>query len=283
MLANRDGALSGDDPDAVHDMRVASRRLRTAIDLFGDHLPNKRVKQATKHLRATTRALGGPRELDVQLGMLRTLRKRATGDAEGAAIESAQQDVDAKRVKQGRKMHDALAAIDFDAVRKTLGDIAKAIDDWNAPDLHAAAWALIEPLIVPALRDVPALREREDPAAMHTTRIAIKRLRYAIELLEAAFVSEHKALRDHMRDLQDLLGDHHDLHVLEQWLADRLARLQRKRCMTLAAGTSKALSHVRGKLTEQYAAFVAHSTDLTADAFANRVRAAMGLLNLRSS
>jgi triphosphatase len=66
MLAHEPGVRLGEDPEELHDMRVATRRLRAALKLYSDVLP-KRSERYERDLRWVARALGEVRDLDVHL------------------------------------------------------------------------------------------------------------------------------------------------------------------------------------------------------------------------
>ena len=65
MLDHEGGARLGEDPEELHDMRVATRRMRAAFEVFGEAFEPKVLKTQLKGLRATGRALGHPRDMDV--------------------------------------------------------------------------------------------------------------------------------------------------------------------------------------------------------------------------
>jgi CHAD domain-containing protein len=87
MLAESDGAAAGEDPEAVHDMRVAMRRLRSALRVFGDCYPRKALRRLSKRTRRLGRRLGTVRDADVQLAVLRTaLASAADAERDGIAF-----------------------------------------------------------------------------------------------------------------------------------------------------------------------------------------------------
>ncbi len=67
------GVLDLDDVERVHDMRVATRRLRAALELFEECFPPKRWRKALKRVRALADALGERRDVDVELELLESL------------------------------------------------------------------------------------------------------------------------------------------------------------------------------------------------------------------
>lgn len=70
MMSFRDIALKGKDIEGVHDMRVASRRLRAAVELFRDVFPRTKLKPLLSDVKRLADALGEVRDLDVMLDRL---------------------------------------------------------------------------------------------------------------------------------------------------------------------------------------------------------------------
>ena len=67
MMSHLDGTRQGDDIEALHDMRVASRRLRAALSVFAAAFPPKPFRMTEKEVAKTTDALGAVRDGDVQI------------------------------------------------------------------------------------------------------------------------------------------------------------------------------------------------------------------------
>jgi CHAD domain-containing protein len=70
MVSFTEAALEGRDPEGVHDMRVASRRLRAAIELYRDVFPKRRLNPMLRDVKRQADALGRVRDLDVMLDRL---------------------------------------------------------------------------------------------------------------------------------------------------------------------------------------------------------------------
>jgi CHAD domain-containing protein len=68
-MAFREAAL-GPDPEGIHDMRVASRRLRAAVELFRDVFPRRRLRPLLRQVKDLADTLGEVRDLDVMLERL---------------------------------------------------------------------------------------------------------------------------------------------------------------------------------------------------------------------
>ena len=75
------------DVERVHDMRVATRRLRAALEVFAPAFPRKRHRRALKRVKALADALGARRDLDVEIGLLESLAPAVATDDETALAE----------------------------------------------------------------------------------------------------------------------------------------------------------------------------------------------------
>src|SRR5262245_13101280 len=73
VFARADGVLDLDDVEPLHDMRVATRRLRAALEIFAPAFPRKRRRKALKRVKALADALGARRDLDVEIELLEGL------------------------------------------------------------------------------------------------------------------------------------------------------------------------------------------------------------------
>lgn len=135
IRSNLAAALDGRDPEGVHDMRVASRRLRASLAVLEPWLPPDDLARLKPGLRAVTRALGSVRELDVDRGLLARVRTRAT-PVRSIAIE----DVDARLARRLRaartRMMARFARVDLDRLDDRL---ARLVEHLRSAVLEAAA------------------------------------------------------------------------------------------------------------------------------------------------
>ncbi|HWI95477.1 MAG TPA: CHAD domain-containing protein [Solirubrobacterales bacterium] len=81
VFAHSEGVLDLGDVERVHDMRVATRRLRAALEIFEPCFPHKRHRKALKKVKALADALGERRDADVEIALL-----------EGLVVEAAEAD-----------------------------------------------------------------------------------------------------------------------------------------------------------------------------------------------
>ncbi len=87
VFEHSDGVLDVDDIEALHDMRVATRRLRAALEVFAPCFPAKRHRKALKRVKALADALGERRDRDVAIEFLTGFADEAP-EVDEAAIEA---------------------------------------------------------------------------------------------------------------------------------------------------------------------------------------------------
>jgi CHAD domain-containing protein len=104
VFEHSSGVLELDDVERVHDMRVATRRLRAALEIFEPCFPRKRWRKALKRVKALADALGARRDLDVEIELLESLAGDVAAE-DGGALAAL---VDDLRRRQ-RKVNDGLA------------------------------------------------------------------------------------------------------------------------------------------------------------------------------
>jgi CHAD domain-containing protein len=234
--AHEAGARSGDDPEDVHRMRVATRRLRAARRVFGPALADAdpaldgpTLERANAELKALADALGRVRDLDVFVAALREHVEAApAGDraALDAMIAGRERERDAAQA-------DLRALLDGGAI------------DFLRHDFHRTLEALAEPASAPAgkrrrertvRRAAPrliarALRRLEKGAAdllaptsseLHARRIKAKRARYTAEFFAPAFGDALAGPVARLTAVQDALGELHDADVAVGALLGRI-------------------------------------------------------------
>lgn len=205
------------DPEDVHDMRVATRRLRAVLDVFAPWLPRKASRRLADGLRAFTRRLGAVRELDVLLGSLEASPR-------GAAADAARQDLarlrDEARARLDRALHgDRLAALgtDLDRFLAALDEDA----DETPGRLALEAPVLVFEAVADARAAAPDLVPTLDD--LHALRIRMKRLRYTVEALSEVLGTGGADFLAAVREVQDDLGALQDARVaadrIDGWLA----------------------------------------------------------------
>ncbi len=224
LHCNHGGALLGADAEYVHQMRVATRRLRAAMRMFEPVLPEDFVEALVPPLRELMSVLGRTRDLDVLLTEIIGPVSAALGD--DPRISTLAGILTDKRFASHGDTGRFLARPDYGRLillaasllnGKALAEPAPPVVEQPATEPVAA-----ETLIEFAQRRLRKLQRRthhlaalariDDPTSLHALRIAIKRLRYAIEFFGPLMPKRSfGAAARRLAALQDKLGQLNDL------------------------------------------------------------------------
>jgi CHAD domain-containing protein len=235
LFRHEAGVRLGEDPEAVHQARVATRRIRSTLRTFSKLLDKEWTDRLRGDLKWLADLLGEVRDADVLL-------ERFSGHLEALPAADA---------KAGRRLLATLADQRDHARRRLLGAMAQEkyavlLDDVVAA---AAAPALLPGADRPAAEVLPPLVRKpwrrlrkavrqagDDPAddQLHQIRIRAKRARYAAEAVEPVIGTPAEDFADAVADLQSVLGDHQDAVVGEAWLREAAAASRRD--VALVAG-----------------------------------------------
>jgi CHAD domain-containing protein len=233
------GTRIGSDPESLHQLRVAARRLRAFLAVARDLVDRDWAGEIKEGMRDLGRASNDARDLDILLGNLRDEigRLDVRDQAAGAAL------VD--RLEEDRlELQEALvAALDSGAYQRVLNQLAlPAVPGaaTPAPKLDELAARELRRLLVRVRR----LGKRPSEEALHALRIKVKRVRYATELGGAPSKKQTTRVIAAATRMQDILGAHQDAVVTEErlralaheldetgisFVAGRLAERERRR------------------------------------------------------
>ena len=228
FMSFESAVLRGDDPDAIHDIRVASRRLQQALDLLYLKPRPRVIARLRKRLRKARRSLSVLRNCDVLLALVEKSLKRSRHKGRARAWRATQELLSQQRVRELRKAHKRLAKIRLDrfylALRATLDEYAQtaAKDEALRQEFPARVQASLQQTWQGFEDSVDAAIK--DPTVAHAARIAAKKFRYLVEVVDACGASgAHEVLR-WLRRIQTSLGDWHDRVVLENALVETIAQ-----------------------------------------------------------
>jgi CHAD domain-containing protein len=210
--------LAQRDPDPVHDMRVATRRLRAALLLFD---PSGELQPAHDQVRRLGDALGVVRELHVQLAWLdRALRAGADDAPERVGVQTL---MDERRAELPAAEEGLRGALDRwrANVADEVADAAARIEGRGRLGGRRMRKRLCERFDKLADRLQAAL-DSTDAHTAHRLRIAVKKVRYDCELVQPAFPDALDPFLEQLHPLQELLGELHDadvhLPIIERFL-----------------------------------------------------------------
>ncbi len=218
MVANEDGTREGKDIEALHHMRVATRRQRAAFRIVAPYFKRKAIRAFQDELRAAARYLGAVRDLDVLIEAVEDHRaslKPAAAEGLGPLIDEWQKQRDAARTE----LVAYLDGDDYQTFKETYGAFLSSAGEGlrdaapdDAPEPHLVRQ------ILPAeiwdhygrVRAYETVLGWASIETLHALRIECKRLRYLLEFFSEALgrgvpeaVKALVALQDHTGDLHD--------------------------------------------------------------------------------
>jgi len=259
LLAEVEGVRNGDDIEYVHRMRVASRRLRSGLRIFGECFRGKKGKRWRRAVKEVTTSLGEARDLDVQMDLLGAIGKGWEGEeAVGLALV-----IETLRCRRTSLQPDVVALMDtvvgegpFTEMRS---ELAMPLEWKGDPSiLHPYAFAHAAVAVEELMEHSHSVPVYEDWRGHHALRIAGKHLRYALEAFRDAYPDGLDDDLKTLKKLQDTVGELHDCDV---WL-QRLPGLREE-----APSALKAIDRLQitfesrrkerhGKLVEQWFAML---------------------------
>jgi CHAD domain-containing protein len=282
IFENAAGARSGENIECLHDMRVASRRLRETFQLFGMFYRPAKLKKTLNQVKKMTRILGLPREMDVNLALLQGFE----GESDSLALTSHEHLLEAferKQAKVRRKMHRAFDALNLKGLRAewvNFGQTAllapkpQSILSGIQREFESEAYlkqttAILRQKAAPMQAFGLTPLQSETDETLHRLRIVLKKFRYALEIYNPLLDYRFERAIQFAKELQDVLGNIHDHSVLIEQLQVHKTHLQGRSHMRLAAGCGNVIEFFERKksalyplLEPSYAAMVQELTAL---------------------
>ena len=244
-------ALAGEE-EPLHQMRVASRRLRVALPLLARRPRGRRVKQGLLILRAMTRAGGGSRDLDVSLALLE--KRLGELEAVGPELLALRRRLRAARSRSRGKMANDLFDIPIARLRRRLAGIVRRGGD-DVFTIMSRLRSATEAGRTELLASLDALGDRFEPVDLHRLRIRIRRFRYTAELLDA-LRSQPSGAPALFKQVQERLGQIHDVHVLATWMTRQAVLAEKRGQTTLVEEAGRQVEWFVLKSREQHQAFL---------------------------
>jgi CHAD domain-containing protein len=223
MAEFRHAALGFAEIKGVHDMRVAARRLRSALRDIEPFLHKDPLKPVKKELKKISDALGEVRDRDVAIGALEKLAEEAESDTVKTGIGQLINGKTEERNAARTELTAVITAENIDGLRQTLAAALKeALRGRDRISFNDAATRAVAANLDEMLALGPRLYKPFKRNGLHKLRIAAKRLRYSLELLALCCGSEAKSRAKEIGRMQDFLGELHDCDI---WIDDLGARL----------------------------------------------------------
>lgn len=212
-LKNHDEAMAGD-IEALHDLRVALRRLRVWLRIHNLASSDPTAKSLERRLRRMQKWLGPARDADIALVAVRAWpvkskkEKRVRAALERRLVEMSRRE----RADVAARLHSASWNVLAERVGRYIEKLAHGLPV-SAPLIVRLGRAVVRRLARQVGGRYRKLTERSSDE-LHRLRIAIRRLRYAAEFFERAAGGKMPCVAQAARKLQDVLGDLHDVDII---------------------------------------------------------------------
>ncbi len=244
MLAEEPKAWEGLDPEGVHQMRVATRRLRAAFRAFKDVLPAKPILAYNREFRRAAAVLGEVRDLDVYQDNLKHYAAEIpAGDA--AHLNDYQQHLTEQRRNARKRLVAYLTSRRYCRLKDRFarflerGPSRRAMNAHDATTICDAVRQLVARRYSRVLRDGRAIRYGVPDESYHALRIQCKRLRYLFEFFQPIYGKALRPAIKRLKKLQDVLGEFQDACAATDQLreyADRVSIRAGHRGQLIALG-----------------------------------------------
>ena len=271
--------------DSVHGARVASRRMRAALEAFKDLLASRPRRALYERVREVTKTLGRVRETEINLALIEDLT--AGGDmAENLCREYLHERFQRSLSKRLRRLAKTLRKLDIDRMRAQtdfllagLGPGEGSADAGSVTEpaprsrsrqavvvqhqisqpslfqLRPAPWERGRRIMMELSQPIHQFRQRYDfrrasDDRLHELRIAAKKLRYTMEIFDSAWPGGLKKEIVLARALQDAGGRYHDWCVLRDRIQAEIRRLTKQETTHLAFQMGRLLAQVEERRLE---------------------------------
>jgi CHAD domain-containing protein len=258
------------DSEDIHDLRVASRRLREGLTLFAPCYTPERISRLRKSIRKITDILGDLRNIDEGLAFFRA-EAIELGTEHGEELTDCIALYEKNREDSRKMLKRDLRRMNPKTLRKSFVRTIHAPHLFDPPPGAADPFATIDDFarenielrLGPVLELVPLARRPEEAAAQHRLRIAIKRYRYRLEVLSPLLEEGYREVHGHVKEYQEILGRLHDLDVFRGLITG----------IGLTIATEQALSDfITGKRDAVFVLFLNKLENAPFDAIGARVR-----------
>lgn len=250
MLHFQQAALDFSDPEGVHSMRVASRRLRSAMRDFTPYIRKRELTSLLKQTKSLAAALGEVRDQDVAIAALEKIEKHAPSEASAAL----KQLIDKRKVVRDEAREKLQTILVNNNLTQLKSDFIAGIDGATT-SRKPRAQANASPTFIKMSAEVivERLKELEDLSnslykpfeieALHEMRIAAKRLRYALELFQQCWGRSLAAYAKSASRMQTALGDLHDCDVWIDSIGEQINTARKHKHEEQLEGLIWLLSH----------------------------------------
>lgn len=218
----------------IHDIRVASRRIRTCLAIFENYFPSKKFKTWSKEIKGITNAYGAVRDLDVQIELLDKIYAQVDDPKIRPGLRRIRLRL---RQQRGKKQSKTTTTTQVVIKSPTLAEMKSwceknldvvATDDQKTHALYQLGYKNIQSHLDEFLFFEVFIFDPGRVKELHQMRIAAKRLRYSLEVFSDLYEHQTDFALEIARQSQEFLGQIHDADVWTSFLPEFMEREQNK-------------------------------------------------------
>ena len=239
----------GASEEAVHDLRIESRRLLATLDALAGLIPQRTLLAATRAIKKRTNGLGRLRDVQVQRAAIHDLSQQLTGLAGlGKRLAKEERRRIARTVRRLRR-HTS------HGVEDALSGVRRALRRPPPRSMTTAGRPLVPALTAAciAVEEQFAAIDPAQPRTIHQARKELRRFRYLAEVFEPVVPAITQRYLDHLQELQGEMGRIQDATVLNATV-DRYLRKHAK----AAADVPRTRDVLERRRTDLIRAFLNH-------------------------
>ena len=218
----------------MHQVRVAARRLRSAVRLFAAYISAIKPKETDGRLKWLGQQAGAVRDLDV-LEKLMQKRAKNLDPLIGKDLEPLFEEIRVRRAKAAQNLATSLASRRYKALVARLS-APIAITTQGDAAFGSVAAELFAPMLKSMMRAGQKIHEKPTAEDLHRLRKRAKGSRYALETMRAIDEKQLGGMLKSLEDLQDLVGGYHDAVVAVAWIREFVASRELPANVAFACG-----------------------------------------------
>ncbi|MHA1443667.1 MAG: CHAD domain-containing protein [Candidatus Hodarchaeales archaeon] len=217
MIKSEIGTILGEDIEFLHDMRVATRRMRIALDIFGKYYERKSIKRYNKKFRRTGKILGRVRDLDVLISLLNQYREIRSRE-QMSGVEPLMDALELTRKKEKLKMLEYLTGEKYQEFKGAFQCFLNSPESSKESSLSDVKVRQVYTETInkrlKVFQIMGKIGEKPTVDQLHKARIAFKYLRYTLENFQNPIGDKTQFYIELLKEIQDHLGMINDIKML---------------------------------------------------------------------
>lgn len=252
MRANIEGTIRDLDPEFLHDLRVATRRARFVLKIFGEIWEPDEIQNLRRELKWIAQSVSDVRDLDVLLARLEVDLNKAGASQETRGKVYAI--LDKQRAVALNGLRSALRSDRYSSLisrLRRLGSRERSANNDLTKLAHTRAFFFIQKALSKIRKYRKLKAKKLEDVDLHRLRIDFKRLRYTCEFFATYYTREMARIIKDLIRFQDCLGNHQDACMAMENIKALLSETSEEPSITLALGALVQVQRQRADRTRK--------------------------------